>query len=118
MPSESPRSASDPLVLTSIQRELLRDALNAGSRPRSLLHQRYAIRELCAAFGDAGYRPEQLLIAFKESLFSVATEAHLPQGPQTTELLSRTVNVFIDELYRLKSFRELRSVETDRAPLL
>ena len=100
MSTESLRSASDRTVLTRAQRALLRKALDGGSENGSgSSASRHAIRELCTNFRDSAQGPERLLIAFKASLVDAANEAQVPYGPQRSELLSRLVSVFIEELY-------------------
>ena len=98
MSTESLRSASDRTALTRAQRALLKKALDGGSENRSGT-SRNAIRELCTNFRDSAQGPDRLLIAFKASLVDAANEAQVPYGPQRSELLSRLVSVFIEELY-------------------
>lgn len=64
-----------------------------------LANQRDALRELCENFRDSPQGPEKLLVAFKASLIEAANDARLPYGAERSELLSRMVSVFIEELY-------------------
>jgi len=68
-----------------------------------LSSQREALRELCDNFRDSSRGPEQLLIGFKALLIEAANDARLPYGAKRSELLSRIVTVFIDELYGLRA---------------
>jgi len=62
---------------------------------------RQAIRDICASVDHASQKPEQLLIQFKASLNYAANDAHIPPGPERTELLDQFVSCFIEEFYAL-----------------
>jgi hypothetical protein len=44
-------------------------------------------------------RPEQILVAFKNSLDEVANVARIPLGPERNSRLSTLVSAFIEEMY-------------------
>jgi hypothetical protein len=104
MSMEPLRSSIKPLVLTTRQRILLRNALAAESENgHGGFAQREAIREFCIVSRDAAQRPEQLLIHFKESLIEAANEARLPYGFERSDQLARVVSVFIEEFYGFRT---------------
>jgi len=106
-------TASQRLSLTSAQRDLLRHALQSGwKKADGDFARRQAIRELCSVGRDSKQRPEQMVIAFKESLVEAADEARLPYGPERREVLARMVSVFIEELY---GFRIIKSDREEQA---
>ena len=103
MSTESLRTASDRSMHSGTQRRLLRKALESGLKTSSSrFDQRAAIRELCNSIRDLADGPEHLLVGFKDLLTQTANEAQLPYGPERSELLSRIVSVFIEELYGLR----------------
>jgi hypothetical protein len=85
--------------LTPEQHELLKSALglrvpddcsNADLRP--------VIREIVNTCEHVD-RPEQTLVAFKNSLDEVANSSRIPFGPERTTRLSFLVSAFIEEMY-------------------
>ena len=110
MSRDSFPSPSDPSELTRAQHALLRKAIEGGRGDGSgLASQREALRELCDDFRDSPEGPEKFLVAFKASLIEAANDARIPHGAERSELLSRIVTVFIDELYGLRARAELPS---------
>jgi len=109
MSVDSLRSAAVPLALSTAQRSLLRHAFQSGAALQSgskngsaAFGQRQALRELCLSCQAPGDSPEHLLIAFKTALIETADEAGIAYGPQRSDLLSRLVSVFIEELYEFR----------------
>lgn len=106
---DPPRSAADPMALSNAQRRLLRHAFQSGAALQSgsengsaAFGQRQALRELCLTCRASGHSPEHLLIAFKTALIETADETGIAYGPQRSDLLSRLVSVFIEELYEFR----------------
>lgn len=104
--AEPLRSAANRLALAPDQRRMLRHAfesgvaLRAGSeRSAAAFGQRQAIRELCLSCRDLRQPPEELLIAFKTALLETANDSGMAYGQERSELLSRLVSMFIEELY-------------------
>ena len=96
----SSEMGESPQSLTDRQRILLRDALRSGEDSRQLTSwQRQAIREIRVALGHRVTKPEQLLVAFKGSLYEVAHEVKLPIGGERSAVIDRFVSAFIEELY-------------------
>jgi hypothetical protein len=87
--------------LTDELRTLLKSAAsNSRLVSRALTSaDRQAIRQICASVDHTSQKPEQLLIEFKASLNYAANDAHIPPGPERTELLDQFVSCFIEELY-------------------
>ena len=105
------------MTFTATQQQLIRAALHA--RDSSLFvsaTQRSVIRDLCASLREERER-EKLLIEFKIALVSSATEERIPYGSDRSDLISRLVGVFIEELYRPDgdSARVLESRIADRS---
>jgi hypothetical protein len=59
---------------------------------------RSTIRQIATACGPSD-RPEQILIAFKNSLDDVANNLRIPFSPERNSLLNGLVSAFIEELY-------------------
>jgi hypothetical protein len=85
---------------------MLRHAFESGTalraqsdRGAAAFGQRQAIRELCLSCRPLGQSPEDVLIAFKAALIETANDDGMAYGPERSELLSRLVTVFIEELY-------------------
>jgi hypothetical protein len=100
------RSVPNRMALTPEQRRMLRHAFESGAalraqsdRAAAAFGQRQAIRELCLSCGQQGQSPEELLIAFKTALIETANDDGMAYGPERSELLSRLVSLFIEELY-------------------
>ena len=89
--------------LTDELRKLLKSAAsNSRLVSRALTSaDRQAIRQICASVDRTSQKPEQLLIEFKASLNYAANDAHIPPGPERTELLDQFVSCFIEEFYAL-----------------
>ena len=88
-----------PPHLSAEQHELLRSALSQrvaddcfAPDPRSTLRQ---IASSCAPTD----RPEQVLVAFKNSLYDAATNLRIPFSPERNTLLTGLVSAFIEEIY-------------------
>ena len=97
------------MSLSNAQLRLLRHALQSGSALQSgtgngsaAFGQRQALRELCLSCRASGHRPEHLLISFKTALIETADEAGIVYGPERSDLMSRLVSVFIEELYEFR----------------
>jgi len=63
------------------------------------LGQRSVIRDLCAIVRQERER-EKLLIEFKVPVASAATRERIAYGSERSDLISRLVGAFIEELYR------------------
>jgi hypothetical protein len=96
----SSEMAESPQSLTRRQRRLLRDALRSGEDSKQLTSwQRQAIREILVALSHRATQPEQLLVAFKGSLYEVANDLKLPIGGERSTVIDLFVSAFIEELY-------------------
>ena len=96
--SSLPSSYGRPL-LSPQQHELLKSALGLKTPDdRSTADFRAVVREIVNTCAPAE-RPEQLLVAFKNSLDEVANGARIPLGPERNVQLSSLVSVFIEEMY-------------------
>lgn len=85
--------------LSPHQHELLKSALGLKAPDdRSTADVRPAIREIVSTCAPA-QRPEQVLVAFKNSLDEIARTARIPFGPERSVQLSSMVTVFIEEMY-------------------
>ena len=85
--------------LSPKQQELLKAAL--GLRipdDRSNADLRPVIREIVNSCEHVE-RPEQILVAFKNSLDEVANSSRIPFSPELTTRLSFLVSTFIEEMY-------------------
>ena len=109
MSADPLRSVADRMALTPDQRRMLRHAVQSGAalqsrsdRGAAAFGQRQAIRELCLSCRDLRQSPEEILIVFKAALIETANDAGIPYGPERSDLLSRLVTVFIEELYEFR----------------
>ena len=100
MASEALRQLDFKVTFTVIQKRLIRAALHARDSSSFVSEtQRSVIRDLCATLRQERER-EKLLIEFKIALVSAATEERIPYGSDRSDLISRLVGVFIEELYQ------------------
>jgi hypothetical protein len=87
--------------LTTIQHELVKDALYSASRGRLVTsRQRLFLSAICSAPDRENHTPEEFLVAFKSALHNAAVDARIPFGPDREEILSALVSAFIEELFR------------------
>jgi len=85
--------------LTPEQHELLKSALGLKvPDDRSSADFRPVIREIVDGC-ESIEAPEQVLVAFKNSLDEVANGARIPLGPERNNRLSSLVSAFIQEMY-------------------
>lgn len=85
--------------LTPEQDELLKCALGLKvPDDRANADPRPVIREIVSSC-ELADRPEQVLVAFKNSLDEVANSARIPFGPERSVRLSSLVSAFIEEMY-------------------
>jgi|SRR5688500_8253693 len=85
--------------LTPEQHELLKSALGLKvPDDRSHADFRPVIREIVNGC-ESIEPPEQVLVAFKNSLDEVANVARIPLGPERNTRLSSLVSAFIEEMY-------------------
>lgn len=86
--------------LSPQQHELLKSALGLKTPDdRSTADFRPAIREMVSTCATVE-RPEQILVAFKNSLDDLANHARIPFGPERNVQLSSLVSAFIEEMYQ------------------
>lgn len=96
---ESPSSANKGRPhLSPQQHELLKTALAVSVPDDCLPDPRTAIREIVEACAPAE-SPEQVLVAFKNSLDEAANAARIPLGPERNDRLTGLVSAFIEEMY-------------------
>ena len=101
MPTTQPQSAGTAKGrphLSPQQRDLLKSALAERIPDDCLPDPRPVIREIVDACAPTG-RPEQILVAFKNSLDEAATAARIPLGPERNDRLTGLVSAFIEEMY-------------------
>jgi hypothetical protein len=85
--------------LTPEQHELLKGALGLKvPDDRSNADFRPVLREIINGC-ESIEPPEQVLVAFKNSLDEVANGARIPLGPERNVRLSSLVSAFIEEMY-------------------
>ncbi|HEU4747399.1 MAG TPA: hypothetical protein VFS56_02785 [Gemmatimonadaceae bacterium] len=84
--------------LSAEQHELLKMALGLRIPDDRLPDPRPAIREIVDGCGFADH-PEQILVAFKNSLDEVANAARIPFGPERNDRLRGLVSAFIEEMF-------------------
>jgi hypothetical protein len=78
------------LLLTALSQKVADDCF--APDPRS------TIRQIASSWGVTE-RPEQVLIAFKNSLDDVANNLRIPFSPERNTLLTGLVTAFIEEMY-------------------
>lgn len=84
--------------LSPEQHDLLKTALGVKVPDDCLPDPRPVIRKIVDTCGFAE-KPEQILVAFKNSLDDVANAARIPFGPERNSRLTGLVSAFIEEMY-------------------
>jgi len=84
-------SAEQDQLLSAMLSQRIPDDCSAPD-PRS------AIRKIVSSCAPTE-RPEQVLIAFKNSLDDVANDLRIPYSPERNTLLTGLVTAFIEEMY-------------------
>jgi len=92
-------STSIPPHLSAEHHELLLAALSQRVADDCFVSDsRSTLRQIASSCGRAE-RPEQVLVAFKNSLDDVANGLRIPFSPERNTLLTGLVTAFIEEMY-------------------